>query len=240
MARLSCIVPFFNESLRISSTLATLSQCRYIDEIITIDDGSTDVPYIDGQKYKNKITFLKNKINKGKSHAVFCGLQESRGDLIILIDADLKDLRTEEIDDACKKMIESPQLDMIILKSTQGTLITRICRQDIVLSGARILKKKDLQEVFKRNPQRYQIETAINSYMISHQKNCNYIPFSAYNTLRSEKVGLLKATRGLLFLLIDVYSYNGYFPYLWQLLTFCHTEFTQSHSKSYSSQKSPF
>ena len=178
MIQISCIVPFYNEGPRISSTLTILCQSRYIDEIIAIDDGSLDKPHIDIQKYKNRVIFLRNDTNKGKSHAVYCGLQKSRGDLLFLIDADLINLRTEEIDDACKKMIDNQQLDLLILKSTQGTLITRICRQDIVLSGARILKKKDLHEVFNRKPQGYQIETAINMYMINHQKSCCYLKFS--------------------------------------------------------------
>ncbi len=221
---ISCIVPYHDEAPRINTTLDTLVSSNYLTEIIAVDDGSTDNPIIDTKKYSSHVSFIKLETNNGKSAAVFAGLAIAAGTLILLIDSDLKNLRCEEIDTACKKMLDHPELDMLILKSTQGTLITRVCRQDIVLSGARILKKSDLNSIARLKPHGYQLEVAINAYMIDHVKSVRFCRFSAYNTLRSEKIGMLPATFGLMKLLKDVYDYRGYIDYIRQLFTFCHRE----------------
>ncbi len=40
MIKVSAVIPAFNESTRIQSTLSSLKQ--YVDEIIVVDDASTD------------------------------------------------------------------------------------------------------------------------------------------------------------------------------------------------------
>ena len=222
--RISCIVPFFNEVPRIYTTLEILSQSHDLAEIIAVNDGSTDNPEIDIKKYSIPVNLIKIDTNHGKSAAVFEGIDATSGNLILLVDADFKGLNIEEIDNACRLMLEHPDVDMLILRSTQGTWITRACRQDIVLSGFRLMKKKDLLNVYIKNPRRYQLETAVNAYMIEHNKKVFYTEFTGYNTLRNEKIGLLRGFIGLLYLLADVYSYRGYVAYIKQLWTFCYDE----------------
>lgn len=221
MIQISCIVPFYNEGPRICSTLDELVKSTYIDEFIAVDDGSTDRPVIDIRTYREKFKLVQIDHNLGKSDAVYKGLKQVRGTIILLVDADYKDLKIQEIDVAIKKYIEHPNLDMLILRSTTGTWITRVCRQDIVLSGFRILKKVDLENVYKTNPRGYQIETAINTYMTEHKKKVLYTEFTGRNTVRNQKIGLLPGFIGLILLLYDVYSYRGYIRYLRQLWTFC-------------------
>ena len=189
-----------------------------------MDDGSTHNPEIDIKKYSFPVNLIKIDTNHGKSAAVYEGLKTAKENLILLIDADFKGLKIEEIDNACRLMLEHPELDMLILRSTQGTWITRACRQDIVLSGFRLMKKKDLLNVYEKNPRRYQLETAVNAYMIEDNKKVFYTEFTGYNTLRNEKIGLLRGFIGLLYLLADVYSYRGYVAYIKQLWTFCYDE----------------
>ncbi len=221
---ISCIVPFYNEAPRINTTLDILSASRYISEIICVDDGSTDKPEIDTKKYVLPVLLSKIDENQGKSAALFEGLRRAQGNIILMIDADLKDLRIEDIDAACRKILKNKHVDMLILRSTQATWITKLCRQDIVLSGTRLLKKDDLARVYENHPSRYQIETAINTFMIEQKKKVYYTEFSGFNTLRNEKIGLLRGFIGLIYLLKDVYTYRGYPAYIWQLWTFCHEE----------------
>ncbi|NOZ43950.1 MAG: glycosyltransferase family 2 protein [bacterium] len=69
----SCIVPFYNEEKRILGVLSSLLESKYIDEIIVVNDGSTDqgkIVVVDFIQNKKKISFVDSKVNKGKSHAV--------------------------------------------------------------------------------------------------------------------------------------------------------------------------
>ncbi len=95
---ISVIVPLFNEE----ESLPELSQ--WIDkvmtdnnfsyEIIMVDDGSNDNSWkvIETLSKKNNcIRGIKFRRNYGKSAALFCGFEASKGDIVITMDADLQD-----------------------------------------------------------------------------------------------------------------------------------------------------
>ena len=94
---LSVIIPAFNEELLIEKAYYKISEilkAADIDnEIIFIDDGSTDATY-------DKITYLASKEsnlcgihfsrNFGKEAAISAGLASSKGDCAVVIDCDLQ------------------------------------------------------------------------------------------------------------------------------------------------------
>lgn len=64
-------------------------------EIIFIDDGSTDKSWIEmsrlAEQYPDTIKAIKLRRNFGKAYALSCGFNESQGDIIFTMDADLQD-----------------------------------------------------------------------------------------------------------------------------------------------------
>lgn len=93
----SVVVPVFNESEVIVSCLSalqdTLNSTNYDYEIIVVDDGSTDST---SQKVEqaalgdSKIVTIQLSRNFGKESALAAGLESSRGDSVIFLDADLQ------------------------------------------------------------------------------------------------------------------------------------------------------
>ena len=96
---LSIIVPCFNEEEVIAETFERLLRIAFevknLDtEIIFVDDGSNDLTPVILQKLVDKENFVKAIFlsrNFGHQIAVTAGIDASRGDAVVIIDADLQD-----------------------------------------------------------------------------------------------------------------------------------------------------
>jgi len=88
----SVIVAAFNEELAIGSTLEALLKLNYPSyEVIVIDDGSTDRTSEIVREYSHRgpIRLLKKEVNEGKAMALNDALPICRGEIFLLIDADI-------------------------------------------------------------------------------------------------------------------------------------------------------
>ena len=94
---LSVIIPAYNEELSVERAYYTISkilrEAEIDNEIIFIDDGSTDTTY---EKIKNLADKEKNiyglhfSRNFGKEAAISAGLASAKGDAVVVIDCDLQ------------------------------------------------------------------------------------------------------------------------------------------------------
>jgi glycosyltransferase involved in cell wall biosynthesis len=80
----SLIIPAYNEEEAIPKVIAEIPE--EIDEIILVDDGSTDKTYEVAKGLGIRV--LRHEKNKGKVAAIKTGIKRARGDIIILTDAD--------------------------------------------------------------------------------------------------------------------------------------------------------
>ncbi len=95
MAEYSIVIPCYNESGKITSTLTQvvnfLNSFNESYEVVVVDDGSTDdtVDKVKAyQKEHSKIRLIENP-HKGKGPTVWKGVMESKGNYIYVADADL-------------------------------------------------------------------------------------------------------------------------------------------------------
>ena len=91
--KVSIIIPCFNEEKTISEIIHTVKKnINDNDEIIVIDDYSTDnTRNILEKDLKKKIdNLILNEKNFGKGYSIRKGIEKSKGDIILIQDADLE------------------------------------------------------------------------------------------------------------------------------------------------------
>lgn len=97
---ISIVVPAWNEGQTIARLAEVLKNFPYYNEVLMINDGSTDntLEVIAHLAQQNpKIKLLNHIENSGKTAAVLTGVNAATGDLIVLLDADLLSLTHDHL-----------------------------------------------------------------------------------------------------------------------------------------------
>ncbi len=88
MNKVSIIIPLYNQKEFISQAIDSLLEQSYRNiEIIVVNDGSTDNPSTELERYRNDIHLI-NQENRGLSAARNSGIKSSTGEYIQFLDAD--------------------------------------------------------------------------------------------------------------------------------------------------------
>lgn len=90
--QITVVIPAYNEKQYIEECVRRVEKQSMITEILIVDDGSTDgtreiLQKMDGQGH---VRVMMHPRNLGKGAAVTTGIQNARGDVIIIQDADLE------------------------------------------------------------------------------------------------------------------------------------------------------
>lgn len=97
---IAAVIPTYNEALNISGVLEVLRVTPLLDEIILVDDGSKDhtIEILQEAATRDpRIRVIQHEKNKGKGQAVFTGWSSTCASILVLLDADLKNLKPEHI-----------------------------------------------------------------------------------------------------------------------------------------------
>jgi len=93
---ISVVIPAFNESERIVPTIERINEYLVSHfqgfEIIVVDDGSKDHTgelVLNAKQKIKSLTCVRYEENRGKGHAIRRGVSSSKGDIILISDADL-------------------------------------------------------------------------------------------------------------------------------------------------------
>jgi|GEM_PF-666546 len=176
--RISCIIPAYNEADHILEVLKVVKDIKYFEEVIVVDDGSRDDTAKRVKEYTNnfkKVKLIVNKKNLGKTGAVVEGVESSRGDLIVLLDADLINLKEENIKELIKPLM-GKKYDLTILdragdrKAAWGW--TDCAR---FFGGERAIWRKDFNELKFPKSGGYLLEICMNLQFILWNKKIQTI-----------------------------------------------------------------
>ena len=183
--KVAAIIPSYNEAKRIGDVLNVLSKTSIIDEIIVVDDGSTDGTEKVVKKFK-KIRYLKNKNNLGKACSMKRGVDSTDANIIFFCDADLIGFKPEMVNGIIEP-VKKGQFNMFI--GLRGNFMQKTINLFAINSGERALRRvvwEELPEFFKY---KYRVEAGLNYF-----GGFGYKTFKYSQPIKENKYGFVKGT----------------------------------------------
>ncbi|MCB6179785.1 glycosyltransferase [Rhodobacter sp. Har01] len=138
-ARLSCILPAFNEAPRIGAVLRNVRGHPLIDEVIVVDDGSTDGTAAVVAGFAG-VRLIALPQNGGKSAAIAAGVQAARHDLLLFLDSDLLGLTPAQLTGLIRPVLTG-QAEVSISLRRNAPLPWRLIGLDYI-SGERVVPRR--------------------------------------------------------------------------------------------------
>jgi len=156
------IIPAYNEEKTIGQIIDTLKKVDIINEIIVVSDGSEDnTAQIAGE---HQATVIELPKNMGKGAAIKAGVEASKGDVLLFLDADLIGLKEMHV----KKLLEPvirDECDMTIGVFNKGRISTDLAQVLTPhLSGQRAVKRSIIDKIEKIELTGYGIEIALTKF----------------------------------------------------------------------------
>ncbi len=157
--RVSAIVPAYNEAERVPAVISPLKAAQRVDEIIVVDDGSTDGTAEVARSLGVRVIRLPQ--NLGKAAALDRGVRAARHDVFLFLDADLVGLRAEHVNRLIW-LYEQKQLDMVVGVFKSGRLNTDLAHSLApYLSGQRVISRTLWNRLKKSGKLEFGVEMAL-------------------------------------------------------------------------------
>ncbi len=155
----------YNEETRIVRVLSVLEKCDFLEEVIIVDDFSSDNSLRETSAFKN-FHVIRNDKNLGKSMSIYNGILRSKGDILLFLDADLLGLTVQSIKDLTEPVFLG-KADMSISLRKNAPSFWKIIGLDYI-TGERCFKKNVISNELNRLPDLdgFEIEVFLNSIVI--------------------------------------------------------------------------
>jgi len=146
--RISAIVPAYNEAERIEAVLRPLQRASCVDQIIVVDDGSSDATAQIAGDLGVEVVVL--AANRGKAAALDHGVRRARNEVLLFMDADLVGLQPEQVEQLASTYFKE-QVDMVVGVFRNGRLNTDLSQTLApYLSGQRVLSRALWQRIQRK------------------------------------------------------------------------------------------
>ncbi|MEI6229011.1 MAG: glycosyltransferase family 2 protein [Candidatus Saccharibacteria bacterium] len=227
--KISIVIAAYNEEPRIAEVLKVVEKHPLISEVIVVNDGSQDKTSEVARRFD--VTLLENPKNIGKTLSVKRGIEHAKGDIIMLIDADLKGLNDDSIRRLAAPVING-EVDWTLSLRDNSTWFMKLAKMDWI-SGERVVPKKLLLDdvIWSRPDISYGLETLMNkSLLMQGTTFCSvYLP-NLTITNKSEKIGAFRGAIGEIQMFRQIFRVLPLFGVFWQFFKMA------SLNKKYSSK----
>lgn len=186
----TAIVAAFNEGPRVADVTRVLKRCHGVDEVLVVDDGSKDNTAEAAMRTGVRVISLPE--NVGKGGAVAKGIEETSGDVVLLIDADLVGLTEKHVKDLLEP-VKKGAADMTIGIFHGGRFKTFVSNAAFQPFTGQRAFKRDLFDPDELKDTRYGLETMMTQ--ISKEKAARVVKIRLDNitqVTKEEKFGVIK------------------------------------------------
>ncbi|HEC64150.1 MAG TPA: glycosyltransferase family 2 protein [bacterium] len=212
--KISCVIPAYNEGDRIGFVLSVIEEIDLFTDIVLVNNNSEDHT-LDvmrhWEKRDSRIKVINNKTNVGKTNSVIRGINMAKGELIVLLDADILSIEKKDIEKLIEPLIKGDYSMAVIERRGSrraffgGTGIMRL------LGGERAFWKKDFLKINFHDDDQYILGTKLNLYLINKQRKIKSIYREKVDVeVQFVKKGALKAWISYLKMYREVVWYVGF------------------------------
>lgn len=189
--RIIAVIPAYNEEKTIGGVLSVLVRIREIDEIIVVNDGSTDQTAAVATQYR--VTLVDLQQNLGKGGAIQAGLNQGRADIVLFLDADLIGLSPAHVKKLLVPVI-SGQADMSVGLFERGRVATDLAQKVApYLSGQRAVRRDVLEMVDDLAISRFGVEMAITQLVEAKNLSVREVYLQDLtHVTKEEKLGVMR------------------------------------------------
>ncbi len=199
--KVSAVICAYNEEKTISGVIIAALKSKLINEVIVVNDGSTDNTgrEILQYKYELRLRFVDLSKNMGKGYAMATGVKYATGGIIIFLDADITGLSNKHISSMVLPIING-KAEMVLGQPSE-TFIHNSINPFKIFTGERVLLKSDLNPFLNEiKYSRFGVETYINLYYGAHGKRIKYVRLkNLFHPIKFKKVSFLKAILQFIF-----------------------------------------
>ncbi len=157
---ISVIIPVYNAGKRLPFLIDSLKKQTYHNlEIVIYDDGSTDdwLEKVDLQQLKLSFTHVQiiyGKVNRGVSYARNRGLEASKGDYIVFVDAD--------------DLLEPTFISKLYEAITMNGAVYSSCAYKDLLLDKGVINPEPVQRPFNPTPENLLVSLILGKYKPAH------------------------------------------------------------------------
>jgi glycosyltransferase involved in cell wall biosynthesis len=201
--RAAAIIPAFNEERDIAGVLRELSSYGGFNEVIVVDDGSSDATAQIAATFP--VRLIRHEENRGKGAAMQSGVAATDADVIFFCDADMRGLSHAMLD-AVLTPVLAGETDMVIaMRNWRMYYASFVLSMLPILGGQRALTRHLWLKVPEKYRERFMVETAFNFYAKYWGNGFQYMVVPGLKqTIKEKKYGLLRGVRARLAMVGEV------------------------------------
>jgi len=191
----AAILPAYNEADRIRDVLKAVLHAPSIDEVIVVDDGSTDATAAVARSVRG-VRVIRLPQNRGKGAAMAAGAESTDADILVFLDADLIGLAPEHVE-ALVAPVRLRRVKMAVGRFCGGRRLTDWSQRLVpCISGQRAIRRRVFERIPDLERTRYGVEMAITRFCHHFRVSTESVPFPGVtHPMKEEKLGFW---RGLL------------------------------------------
>jgi esterase/lipase len=189
-SKVAALVPAYNEAARIVPVLDALLGTPEINEVIVIDDASTDGT-ADAARSRASVHVIVNERNLGKSGSLERGIESTDANILFFCDADLRGF-TPKVASAIISPVKSGHTDMFI--GTRNNVTQKALTLFALNSGERALRRELWDALPRTMKHRYRLEVGLNIIASLAGRRYGWKRFEYYQTLKEVKYGFWRGT----------------------------------------------
>lgn len=190
--RVAAVVPALNEAKRIGTVLAALGQAHGLDEIVVVDDASTDGTLVQIPQ-GNGLRAVRLERNRGKAGALLAGARATNAEILLFMDADLVGVQGKHIDLLLAPVVAGAA-DMSIAVFRGGRLRTDWAQKLVpYISGQRALRREFFLSLPRLEQARFGVEVALTLQARLQALRVDRVPwYGVTHVMKEEKLGLAR------------------------------------------------